>query len=161
MHDLMQISLDSQDILIKYLTFLVFHWPLNYFPDFSKVCRVSRTIAHADDSAIVTSKSWLQNKIYWVTDMLLNEWRTSYKKMKGQFPHLPSILISRSNRKSQIYLNSNIIFEFKTTFHDMKPPAINPLECTTFVYGLPNQFKSIGFPYTEFLNPSDLTGCNT
>lgn len=68
------------------------------------------------------------------------------KKMKGQFPHLPSILISRSN---------------KTTFHDMKPPAINPLECTTFVYGLPNQFKSIGFPYTEFLNPSDLTGCNT
>lgn len=74
--------------------------------------------------------------------------------MKGQFPHLPSILISRSNRKSQIYLNSNIIFEFK-------PPAINPLECTTFVYGLPNQFKSIGFPYTEFLNPSDLTGCNT
>ena len=43
----------------------------------------------------------------------------------------------------------------------MKPPAINPLECTTFVYGLPNQFKSIGFPYTEFLNPSDLTGYNT
>ena len=82
------------------------------------------------------------------------------KKMKGQFPHLPSILIIESNRKSQISLNSNIIFEFKTTFHDMQPPAINPLECTAFVYALPNQFKSIGFPYRELLNPSDLSGCN-
>lgn len=42
----------------------------------------------------------------------------------------------------------------------MQPPAINPLECTAFVYALPNQFKSIGFPYREFLNPSDLSGCN-